>query len=158
MVGLLSHPIERLLRRAACTQSSYAIATQEDADTLSSCGNITGIINVQSDSLTSITLNGIQRLDGSLDISFSPALVQISAPQLESINNNLTLSSLSVLTNLSLPSLSTVMDAVSWTSLPVLTQPTLKTVGTDALGNPGTNLYGDLMIQDCGLQSLSTLR
>lgn len=46
------------------------------------------------------------------------------------------------------------MDAVSWASLPLLTHPTLKTVGTDPLGNPGTNIYGDLTIQDCGFQSL----
>jgi len=154
MVGSLSRLIERLLRRAVCTQSRHDITTQVDADALSGCGNITGLINIQSGSLTSLTLNGIQRLDGSLDISFCPALAQISAPQLEWINHNLTLSSLPLLTNLSLPSLETVVDRVSWASLPLLTRPTLKTVGTDELGNPGTNIYGDLTIQNCGFQSL----
>ncbi|TVY35342.1 Protein ecm33 [Lachnellula subtilissima] len=137
-----------------CTQDTYTITTQSDADALGSCNNITGLITVQSDTLTSLTLNGIQRLDGSLTISSCAALTEISAPQLQWINDNFTLSSLLQLTNLSLPTLETVQMAISWTDIPLLTSPNLKTKGVDAYGNPGTNIYGDLTISDTGIETL----
>ncbi|TVY18208.1 Protein ecm33 [Lachnellula arida] len=139
---------------AICTQDTHAITTQSDADSLGSCNNITGLITVQSDTLTSLTLNGIHRLDGSLIISSCAALTEISAPQLQWINDNLTLSSLPQLTNLSLPALETVQIALSWASIPSLTSPNLKTKGVDAYGNPGTNIYGDLTISDTGIETL----
>ncbi|TVY29444.1 Protein ecm33 [Lachnellula hyalina] len=137
-----------------CTQDTYTITTQSDADALGSCNNITGLITVQSDTLTSLTLSGIQRLDGSLAISSCAALTEISAPQLQWINDNFTLSSLPQLTNLSLPALETVQMAISWISIPQLTSPSLKTEGVDEYGNPGTNIYGDLTISDTGIKTL----
>jgi hypothetical protein len=101
-----------------------------------------------------LTLNGIQRLDGSLTISSCATLIVVSAPQLQWINYNLTLSSCPELTIVNFPALETVKNAVSWTDVPSLISPNLKTHGVDTLGNPGTNLYGDLTISGTGLKTV----
>jgi hypothetical protein len=136
----------------ACSQELHTISTQDEADALGSCVNVTGTIVVESQSLTRLSLNGIERVD-SLQISSSLLLEDIAAPSLYWINNNFTILNLPLLSNLSFPSLSTAVDSLSWTDVPNLVRPVLRTEA-DQYGNVGANIYGDLTIETSGIEAL----
>ncbi|EPE29576.1 L [Glarea lozoyensis ATCC 20868] len=153
LLWLAAVPTWTVAAEISCTQQSRTITTQAEADALSSCVNVTGTIIVESQSLTQLTLNGIERVDN-LQISSSPLLVDVSAPALYWINHNFTISDVRLLSNLSLPSLSTAaVDTLSWINVPNLVQPVLRKEA-DQYGNVGANIYGDLIISSSGIQDL----
>jgi len=85
---------------------------------LSSCGNINTDVLIQSDELTSITINGIQSIDGFLNVLNSSSLTSISAPDLEWISQDFKLQNLRLLANISFPRLETAAEGVYWEFLP----------------------------------------
>lgn len=104
------------------------ITSQADSDQWGACGNVTGNVVIQSNSLTNISLNGFQNIyNGGLIVANCTELVEISAPNLQLIAQNLTLSNLPQLTTIVLPILFNV-GGILWDSLPLFTNATVATV------------------------------
>lgn len=103
--------------------ATYIISSQADADALSACTTLYGDMFIQSDTLETITLSGIELIEGDLTVSNCPKLTKISAPVLNgTFNSGLSLLNLPLLTTLNIPFWHHIILGLDWQSLPLLTQ------------------------------------
>jgi hypothetical protein len=74
----------------------FPIASQADADASpkSGCHSLNGDVIVSSDSLQSLTLHDIVMINGNLNTSFVPLLVNMFAPNITYVDGNLILGDL----------------------------------------------------------------
>ncbi|KAJ6108054.1 hypothetical protein N7523_009377 [Penicillium sp. IBT 18751x] len=145
--------VKYLLPALAATQLALAsdscgdttISSQSDADALNSCTTVAGDIKIKSSFSGTLTLNGIQKISGSLTGSNCTALTGIIAPSLVTITDSFTLNEATLVTELSFAELTTV-GAINWEALPALQSLTFPSGVTDA---------GDVVITNTGLTSLN---
>lgn len=144
--------VKYLLPALAASQLAFAsdscgdttVSTQSDADALGSCTTVSGDIKIKSDFSGTLTLNGIQKITGSLTGSNCTALTGINAPSLASISDSFSLTEATRLTELNFAELTTI-GAINWEALPALQSLSFTTGVTDA---------GDVVITNTGLTSL----
>lgn len=127
----------------------FQVISQSDIDKLSACKNVTSDIIFHGDELSTVVLRGVTRIDGSLVLKNSTSVVSISAPDLQWISSKFQLNSLPSLRSISFPLLETIAEGVHWSNLQLLTDVGMKKKGVDAFKNVGTNIYGDLLVQNC---------
>ncbi|KAJ5665732.1 uncharacterized protein N7477_008180 [Penicillium maclennaniae] len=145
--------VKYLLPALAATQLAFAsdscgdttVSSQSDADALNSCTTVDGDIKIKSSFSGTLTLNGIQKISGSLTGSNCTALTSIIAPSLVTITDSFTLNEATLLTELSFAELTSV-GAINWEALPALQSLTFPSGVTDA---------GDVVITNTGLTSLN---
>lgn len=128
---------------SACGDTT--ISSQSDADAINSCTTISGDITIKSTFSGDLTLNGIQKISGSLTGNNCTGLTGIIAPSLVTITDGFTLNEATLLTQLSFNELSSI-GAINWEALPALQSLTFPTGVTDA---------GDVVITNTGLTSLN---
>jgi hypothetical protein len=119
-----------------CNNGPYNIQSNGDVSQISNCqdGKVTGDV-VLGESVTTVTLTGVQEITGSLTCVGATNLTSLSAPSLQSIGNQFELTRLTLLSNLQFPELTTV-GSIAWTTLPALQQLTFTskvTMATDVL-------------------------
>ncbi|KAJ5133944.1 hypothetical protein N7448_001035 [Penicillium atrosanguineum] len=144
--------VKYLLPALAASQLAFAsdscgdttISTQSDADALDSCTTVSGDIKIKSSFSGTLTLNGVEKISGSLTGSNCTALTGIIAPSLVTITDSFTLSEATLVTELSFSELTTVGE-INWEALPALQSLTFPAGVTDA---------GDVIITNTGLTSL----
>lgn len=95
------------------------ISSQGDADKYSSCKTLKGDVKISSDASNTISLNGVQEIEGSLIANNATDLSGIQAPQLQSIGDKFELKSLTTLSTLSMDSLTSV-GSIDWEALPAI--------------------------------------
>ncbi|KAF2766407.1 hypothetical protein EJ03DRAFT_330139 [Teratosphaeria nubilosa] len=101
------------------TDGTTTIQNQGDASALSGCTTFSGNIAIATGTTNSISLDGIQRIEGSLTADNVTQLTSFSANDLTTIDDDFTLSSLTILSTLSFPALTSV-NSIDWTALPAL--------------------------------------
>ncbi|KAJ5231567.1 Protein ecm33 [Penicillium citrinum] len=144
--------VKYLLPALAATQLAFAdskcgdtkIETQSDADGLNSCSTVKGDISVSSDFSGSLSLSGVEKIDGDLTVNNATQLTSFSADSVSEITGTFKLASLTTLSNLAFPKL----DSVGSLDLKVL--PALESLGFDT----GVTSAGDVYIYDTKLGSL----
>lgn len=95
------------------------ISSQGDADGYSSCKKLKGDVEITNEARNSITLNGVEEIEGSFKVQSAGNLTELSAPSLESIGDKFQLDGLTTLSTLSMGSLTSV-GSIKWTALPNL--------------------------------------
>ncbi|KAL6935628.1 related to Cell wall protein ECM33 [Hanseniaspora guilliermondii] len=116
-LALLSRASSNSSIPSSCTVKSAATA-QSDLDSLSSCKTISGSLTL-SGNLINPTLNGVQVIDGDLNIENSADIVAFNANSLTEITGDLLLQNLTSIQTLSLESLNSV-GSISLVALPVM--------------------------------------
>ncbi|CAI8507578.1 hypothetical protein ACO0OL_000396 [Hanseniaspora opuntiae] len=116
-LALLSSAASNSSIPSSCTVKSSATA-QSDLDSLSSCKTISGTLTL-SGSLINPTLNGVEVIDGDLNIENSADIVAFNANSLTEITGDLLLQNLTSIQTLSLDSLTSV-GSISLVALPVM--------------------------------------
>ena len=160
---------------ATASCSSVTIASQEDADTISSCSTITGDLVLATNSAGSIALDGVQVIEGSFTSelcssgSSCSGLASLSSSTLTSVSYGVTLQSFSSLTNINFPQLLSTGSAFSLEDLPALQNvsiPQLASTENFHISNTPqlTNLTLDLLqnvssvtVTDVGLSTFPTI-
>lgn len=127
-----------------CSQATATISSQADASSLASCPTFTGDIVVDPSIGTSLTLDGIQQIEGSLTVSNAVNLTTLSASDLNSISGTMMLNDLTVLSTLQFPVLKTI-GTINFQTLPALQSLTF----TDVV-----NTCSSITISDTQLSSL----
>lgn len=120
------------------------IENQSDAEGLASCSTVKGDISVSSDFSGSLSLSGVEKIDGDLTINNATQLTSFSADSVSEITGTFKLASLTTLSNLAFPKL----DSVGSLDLKVL--PALESLSFDT----GVTTAGDVYIYDTKLGSL----
>ncbi|KAJ5081964.1 hypothetical protein N7532_007599 [Penicillium argentinense] len=144
--------VKYLLPALAASQMAFAsddcgstkIASQSDADSLSSCSTIDGDITVSSEYSGTLTLSGVKKIDGDLFINRTADLTSFTAESLSSITGTFKMVELTTLSNLALSELSSV-GSLDWKVLPAL-----ESLNFDS----GVTSAGDVYIYDTKLRSL----
>lgn len=136
---------------------SLIISSQEAADAVSSCSNITADITIQNYATSQLILDGIKRIEGNLDISSSDALEQLSLPALRTITENFTVSGLPNLQTLDLVLLDNVNGGIYLDTLPALTEVSFGSLRSTPSGLPGANVDGNILVSNTGLTNLTFL-
>lgn len=120
------------------------VQTQSDADALASCSTVNGDIKIHHAYSGDLTLNGIQKLQGSITSNNATGLTAIIAPSLVSISDNFWLFESPILTTLSFPMLTSI-GTIHWEAL----------AGLQALSfTTGVTNIGDVSIVNTGLRTL----
>lgn len=104
--------------QGAC-KGTTTISTQAEATALASCATYQGDIWIAKGTSEDITLDGIQKLKGSLLAKDVKKMTSLSAEQMSEITDIFGLSDVLALTNLNFPSLVSV-DKILWQGLPSL--------------------------------------
>lgn len=104
---------------AASCSVSATTTISSGATGLSSCSTFTGSIAIATDA-TTISLDGVQKIDGDLIATNATALTSFSADSLEEVDT-FHLDQLTVLGSLTFPKL-TKVGAIEWSSLPALSE------------------------------------
>ena len=116
-LALLSKAASNSTIPSSCTVKSAATA-QSDLDKLSSCKTISGSLTL-SGNLINPTLNGVETIDGDLNIENSGDIVAFNANSLTDITGDLLLQNLTAIQTLSLESLTSV-GSISLVALPLM--------------------------------------
>lgn len=98
--------------------SDASIQSDDDVSQYSSCSTIKGDVTVGT-SVTSLEMDSVEQITGSLKINGAAGLTSISMPKLQSIEGDFTLTGLTVLSTLSCPQLKSVGN-LDFTTLPAL--------------------------------------
>lgn len=126
------------------TGGDTTVQTQSDADALASCSTINGDIKIHQAYSGDLTLNGIQKIEGSITSNNATGLTGIIAPTLESISDNFWIFESPILTTLQFDMLTSV-GVIHWEAL----------AGLQNLGfTAGVTNIGDVSIVNTGLRSL----
>ncbi|KAK0654048.1 Protein ecm33 [Lasiodiplodia hormozganensis] len=105
--------------QAASCSVSATTTISTGATGLSSCSTFTGSIAIATDA-TTVSLDGVQKIDGDLIATNATALTSLSADSLEEVDT-FHLDQLTVLGSLTFPKL-TKVGAIEWSSLPALSE------------------------------------
>jgi hypothetical protein len=126
----------------------FPIASQADCNALSKsgCHSLNGDVIVSSDSLQSLTLHDIVIINGNLNISFAPLLVNMFAPNMTYVDGNLILDDLPHFESIDLPSMQSAAG-IRWQMLP-----TFREYGINVGGK-----VGDLIIANTSLDDALSL-
>lgn len=127
-----------------CSQATATVASAADATSLASCTTFTGVIEVANTTSGVLSLDGIQQIQGSLNVTGATLLTSLTAGDLNSISDVMTLDDLTVLSTLEFPVLKTI-GTIAWNTLPALQSLTF----TDTV-----NTCSSVTIQDTQLSSL----
>lgn len=123
------------------------VQSQSDLDGISGCQTFTGTITIANTSLTSITLAGVQLVNGNLLLSNNLAAGHISFPSLQGVTGQLSLTNHNVLSTLDMPAF-TGVDSFSISVAPAL----------NALAFPqGLNQANNIQITDTYIKNLAGL-
>lgn len=95
------------------------INTSDDATALASCRTYTGDVTISENASGTISINGLQGIDGDLICNNATQLTAITSDQLNSISGTFSLSGLTILSTLQFDSLSAV-NQIRWVGLPAL--------------------------------------
>lgn len=131
-----------LLLFTACGDTT--VKSQGDADALASCSTVSGDIKIDSTFSGDLTLNGIQKIGGSITSNNATGLTGIIAPSLESITDNFWIYESPILTTLDFAKLTSI-GTIHWEALAGLQTLTFTTGVTD---------IGDVSIVNTGLRNL----
>ncbi|RUS16507.1 hypothetical protein BC937DRAFT_91132 [Endogone sp. FLAS-F59071] len=124
-----------------------SVQFQSDLDGISSCQTFTGTITIANTSLTSITLTGVQLVNGNLLLSNNLAAGHISFPSLQGVTGQLSFMNHNVLSTLNMPAF-TGVDSFSISVAPAL----------NALAFPqGLNQVNNIQITDTFITNLAGL-
>ncbi|KAK5110758.1 hypothetical protein LTR62_005635 [Meristemomyces frigidus] len=104
---------------AQCSAATTTIQNGGDASALASCQTFSGSIAIATGFVDTVSLDGIQRISGSLIANNVTQITQISASSLEQIDDSFMLNGLTILTTLSFPRL-TEVATLDWEALPAL--------------------------------------
>ncbi|PGH22933.1 hypothetical protein AJ80_02982 [Polytolypa hystricis UAMH7299] len=107
-------------QNSAC-KGKKTIENQDDANKLSSCKTIEGDVVIAKQTANVLTLDGIERISGSLESIGAENLTSLAAPQLATIGDSFKLTGLTRLTSLQFDSL-TEVDSLDFEALPQLQQ------------------------------------
>ncbi|KAL1618736.1 protoplasts-secreted [Neofusicoccum ribis] len=110
---------------ASCS-TSITIGNAADATGVASCTTFTGDITVSPSATGTISLGGVQTLNGNLLVESSPDLSAFSAGDLESVDGYVYLTDLDSLDTLELPKLTSIGDQLRMVNLPALSQAQLE--------------------------------
>ncbi|OQD77114.1 hypothetical protein PENDEC_c003G04846 [Penicillium decumbens] len=142
-----------LLPALAATQLAFAsdscgdvtIETQSDADALTSCSTLSGDVKIDSSFGGDLTINGVQKITGSITANNATQLTGIIAPEVASVGNGFSLKECTRLTQLNFAELTSVGE-INWEALPALQSLNFESGVTEA---------GDVLITNTGLQNLN---
>jgi len=144
--------IKYLLPALAATKFALAddncgdttVQTQSDADALASCSTVSGDIKIHQDFSGTLTLNGVQKIEGSITSNNATGLTGIIAPSLQSISDNFWIFESPILTTLSFAELTSI-GVIHWEALAGLQHLDFSSGVTD---------IGDVSIVNTGLRTL----
>lgn len=108
------------LAQSVCSGTT-TIQNSGDALALGSCSVYKGDIVIGSHAVGSLSLDGIQRITGSLSCDGAVNLTSLEANDLAEIDKDFKLNGLTILSTLNFPSLTRV-DNINWVALPALQQ------------------------------------
>ncbi|KAJ5712758.1 Leucine rich repeat 5 [Penicillium malachiteum] len=120
------------------------IASQTDADAITSCTTISGHVTIDESYSGSLDLGSIEKITGNLICNGGSNVTSITAADLVTIGKNFTLEGLTSVTSLSFAALTTI-GSIYWEALPELQSLDFTTGVTDV---------GDINIINTGLTSL----
>ncbi|KAI9839375.1 MAG: hypothetical protein M1838_004342 [Thelocarpon superellum] len=107
------------LAQNGCSADSNTIQSQGDASALSNCATISGDVIIASEVAGTISLDGVQKINGQLNCTNSFGLTSIEADDLTTIGKGFVLNNLTTLSGLIFPQL-TEVDSIQWEALPAL--------------------------------------
>lgn len=120
------------------------ISSQGDADKYNSCKTLDGDVEVSEEVADTLSLNGIEKINGGLKVNGASNLTSLSAPEMSSVEDAFNLDGLTKLYTLSFGSLSKV-GSIKWSALPQLQKLDFAT---------GISEAGNVAITNTGLTSL----
>lgn len=121
------------------------ISSQGDADKYNSCKTLDGDLQISDEVADTLSLNGIEKINGGLKVNGASNLTSLSAPELSEIEDTFNLDGLTKLYTLSFGSLSKV-GSIKWSALPQLQKLDFPT---------GISEAGNVAITNTGLSSLN---
>ncbi|RMD44841.1 hypothetical protein DV735_g404, partial [Chaetothyriales sp. CBS 134920] len=109
------------LAGAALAQCSgdLTITSSADAASIQSCQTYKGDITISDEAAGTITLNGVQAIQGDVTVNNATQLTAITSDQLNAISGTFTLTGLTILSTLQFDSL-TAVNKINWIGLPAL--------------------------------------
>ncbi|KAF4631368.1 hypothetical protein G7Y89_g6762 [Cudoniella acicularis] len=149
---------KRLLGCGTSPSSTLTISSQADVTAIANCAIFDGSISLSPSVSGTLNLDGIEEIQGNLDVDSIGSLTSLSGNALRRIDGNFTISNVTLLSTLGFPSLTTV-NTIAFLALPAVSQFTftsgLSSVSSLVISNTFLSTLDGINVQNADSVSIT---